>query len=251
MSALRRRLLLALAFLNLLIVYGAHYDPRGQAHIWFMPRAEGMLLLTPDGQGILVDGSADPIRLAEEVAARLPPLWGRLRLAILTRDDDAALATHADLFRRYPPQEAWRPLAARPRAAAATWEDRVRESTRTLEPGLSLAVDGLQIRVVETAPTVLWMQVGRLGIRYAPEARWEESPPETTRALVWVVGGLPGKTSRVPLPPIVILPPLSGSRFAALSTTILRHPHTLFLIGQDGIIHITTDGTHYRLDVQP
>lgn len=245
----RRYLLLGLVFFDLLILYLARYDPAGLIHIWFLPRAGGMLLLTPGARAVLLDGGTDPVSLAEAVGERVPPVWGRLHLAILTRDDDAALATHAELFRRFPPDEAWRPPSKRAQASETAWEDSVQGQALLAQAGLTRTVDGLTVQVAGMAPAIVWIRVGRMVIVYAPDAS-DEGLRGMDRALAWVIAGLQNKDEAAPLPPIVILPPLSESRLASIAPAILAHPHTRFFVGEEGILHLTTDGFRYRVEVE-
>ncbi len=249
MSPLRRRLLLALVFLDVLVLYLARFDTHGRVHLWFLPDAGGLIVVAPDGEAILIDGGADATALAEELGARLPPVWGRLGLAVLTRSDVAALAAHGEVFRHFSPRLAWRPPLKDPGSAAVVWEDHAGD-TDVLSEGLQQEVGGIRVHVVAMAPPALRVEVGALGLVYAPAATWEhEEPPYARPAVAWLIAGIQQERSDAFLPPLVILPALSRARFDALAPTILHHPHTTFFIGDGRSLHIITDGERYTVEV--
>ena len=249
MSTPRVRLLLFLVFLDLIVLYLARFDPWGQVHVWVLPRAAGLLLILPDASALLFDGDMEAVDLAEQVSRRVPPVWGNLRLAVVTRKEENLFGVQAELFRHLPPAEAWKREDVPPTSATVMWEERTRGAVRPLEAGLALNARGVYIQVVAESPPALTVQVGRMRLVYAPKARWEGPFPDfASGAFLWFVDRVQ-EESTSPLPPVIVLPPLSASQFAALSDTILRHPESTFFVGENAPIHIVTDGTRYSLEL--
>jgi competence protein ComEC len=77
--------------------------PDGKLHVWFLDVGNGhaVLLQTPDGAQILIDGGPSPTRLQNELGDALP-FWDRdLDLLIVTQPESAAISALPALFDRY------------------------------------------------------------------------------------------------------------------------------------------------------
>lgn len=130
-----RRLGLALAFLAVLVWIGVRSLPDGRLHVWFLDVGQGdaILIQTPDGRHILVDGGPSPSALLDQLGEVLP-YWARsLDLVVLTHPDADHISGLIPLFDRYrvvtvvdtvgqgdKGGEAWRAAASAGRAARQT-----------------------------------------------------------------------------------------------------------------------------------
>lgn len=251
MTLPRRYWFLALFFLDVLVIYVTRRIPYGRAQIWILPQARGMIVMAPDGEMALVDGSPQPPLLADQVGRRLPPLWGRLRLAVVARSDEGTLAAQAELFRHVAPTEAWLAPASTPRAAEVTWQTRAHGHTVPLHAGLSLTFAGVTVRAVDEDPPALTVTVGRVKVVYAPAAHWQERAPRYAQgALVWLVNSLRWERATTPTPAFVVLPQYPSHKFGALAPTLLRTAGTDFLVGETRTLHVTTDGQRYAFSLE-
>jgi competence protein ComEC len=90
------------AGLVLLATYGLT-QPDGKLHVAFLDagRGDAVLIVTPSGRQILVDGGADPRSLSTSLGKHLP-FWDRtLDMVILTSPDDHRLAGLIPVLERY------------------------------------------------------------------------------------------------------------------------------------------------------
>ena len=107
-AALRRwfsgwRLLGVLAFLAIVAWLALRQLPDGRLHVYFLDVGQGdaILVLTPDGRQILIDGGPNPTALLSELSAVLP-FWDRsLDLVVLTHPDGDHLTGLLDVLDRY------------------------------------------------------------------------------------------------------------------------------------------------------
>lgn len=253
MGYLRRYLLPGLAFLLILLAYLLRLGPDGRVHIWLIsPPVSGMLLRTPGGEAMLLDGGSDPVALRVFLGRHMSPLTRHLALAVLTETSDLALATQAEALERYPPRQAWHSPLERNALAQVAWLDAAERGGKRipLRAALSHSVDGVTVTVWEEEPVLLSVKVGSLRLLYGPHATWDVDalPKGVMEATVWVLQGLRGQEPElVSLPPVVILASLPPQE-----QVVLRAPHTTFLIGEDAAgFHLVTDGMRYRWERSP
>ncbi len=93
----------ALAVIALLVWLAALQLPDGQLHVAFLDVGQGdaILITTPDGQQVLVDGGPSPTQLAWALGRQMP-FWDRsLDLVVLTHPDDDHMTGLIPLFGRY------------------------------------------------------------------------------------------------------------------------------------------------------
>ncbi len=91
-----------IAGLVLLITYG-FMQPDGRLHVVFLDagRGDAVLVITPAGRKVLVDGGADPRSLSTALGKHLP-FWDQsLDMVLLTSPDDARLAGLIPVLERY------------------------------------------------------------------------------------------------------------------------------------------------------
>ena len=107
-AALRRwlsgwRLLGMLAFLAIVAWLALRQLPDGRLHVYFLDVGQGdaILVQTPDGRQILIDGGPNPTALLSEMSAVLP-FWDRsLDLVVLTHPDGDHLTGLLAVLDRY------------------------------------------------------------------------------------------------------------------------------------------------------
>ncbi len=95
---------LAAGLILAILVWAVALDlPDGRLHVWFLDVGQGhaVLVETPDGASILIDGGPSPTRLSSAVGSALPFWDDHLDLLIVTQPDDAAMSALPALFDRY------------------------------------------------------------------------------------------------------------------------------------------------------
>lgn len=93
----------ALAVMAILVWLAALQLPDGRLHVAFLDVGQGdaILITTPEGRQVLVDGGPNPTRLLQELGSFMP-FWDRsLDLVILTHPDEDHMAGLIPLFDRY------------------------------------------------------------------------------------------------------------------------------------------------------
>jgi competence protein ComEC len=95
--------ILGLAALAATLWIGALRLPDGKLHVSFLDVGQGdaILIQTPEGHRLLIDGGPDPTILPAAVARRLPPWDRRLDLVALSHPDDDHLAGLLPILRSY------------------------------------------------------------------------------------------------------------------------------------------------------
>jgi competence protein ComEC len=89
--------------LCLLLLLWWRSQPDGRLHVTFLNtgRGEGILIQTPTGRQILIDGGENPVRLNHELGRQIP-FWRRqLDLLIATHPDEQHLAALPEVIDRY------------------------------------------------------------------------------------------------------------------------------------------------------
>lgn len=126
------------AIVALLIWAAALSQPDGRLHLYFLDvgQGDGVLVQTPSGRQVLIDGGASPQALFAELGAAMP-FWDRsLDLLLLTHPDGDHMAAQTELPRRFSVGQA---VAARhvvADKAAAPWRDALAAA------GIPLGVQG-------------------------------------------------------------------------------------------------------------
>ena len=244
----RSRLLLALAPIDVLVLYVLAREPKGQAHVWVFPQGEGLVIVGPQGHVILMDGPASSADLVRFVGRVLPPLGANVDLVVLTRVEDGDLWTaQAALFRRYRPGEGWAFPTRRTSAVQLAWGEEMRGRAHGVRRGEIFQSKGLRVTVEDLTPPALRVDVGRLSVIYAPRATWRGAIPAYGRgATLWIVGTLDRLPPAALLAPHVILTSPDTST-SALGSVILSHPETTFYLSPEVPFHLQTDGARYRV----
>lgn len=101
--------------------------PDGRLHVWFLDvgQGDGILIQTPAGRQVLVDGGASGQALLGQLGAVMP-FWDRtLDLLVLTHPDADHMAAQVEAAGRYEIAAAWETPAAAADPASAAWRSTV------------------------------------------------------------------------------------------------------------------------------
>ena len=101
--------------------------PDGQLHLWFLDvgQGDGILIQTPSGRQVLIDGGASPEALFSELGAVMP-CWDRtLDLLVLTHPDGDHMLAQAELPARYQVTAAVHTAHAAQHPDEAIWRERM------------------------------------------------------------------------------------------------------------------------------
>lgn len=128
-----RRTCFQLAFLALILVgLAAVQRPDGKLHIIFFETAgDAILIQTPNGATILIDGGSDPAALTGALGRRLP-FWQReLDAVILTASDGKHLPGQVAALARYQVKRVIAVPFTKPNATMREWQRLVAQAGRT------------------------------------------------------------------------------------------------------------------------
>ena len=101
--------------------------PDGRLHVWFLDvgQGDGILIQTPEGRQVLVDGGASGQALVGQLGAVMP-FWDRtLDLVVLTHPDADHMAAQVEAAGRYGIEAAWETPASAADPASAAWRSAV------------------------------------------------------------------------------------------------------------------------------
>lgn len=125
----------------------------GRLHVFFPALAgDAVLVQTPAGRHLLIDGGADPDALVTALGRRLP-FWQReLALVVATSFDGQRLPGQVAALERYRAQQALAPPGAAPNATFDAWRQALADVAtplHTLRAGQRLEIDGVTLRVLD------------------------------------------------------------------------------------------------------
>jgi len=104
--------------------------PDGRLHVWFLDigQGDGILIQTPSGRRVLIDGGASPQQLFSELGGAMP-FWERsLDLAVLTHPDGDHMIAQADAPLRFQIAAAWDTLTGQANPDGSLWRERMATS---------------------------------------------------------------------------------------------------------------------------
>ncbi|HMP39492.1 MAG TPA: hypothetical protein PKA05_03845, partial [Roseiflexaceae bacterium] len=133
--------------------------PDGRLHVFFpATRGDAMVIVTPRGGLVLVDGGNDPTTLTTALGRRLP-FWRRdLDAVILTRTESRFVRGQVAALERYAPRMAILPTGRHTSTLLREWR-RLLEAHRarlvTVETTRQLVIDGVMIRFFPTSSGLL------------------------------------------------------------------------------------------------
>lgn len=147
-----------LALIGLVVLGAAAWAqrPDGRLRIWFLDTpGDAVLLRTPGGAHILIDGGGDPALLAL-LLGRHMPYWQRdLALVVLTRPDGPRLPGQVAALARYRPALALAPPDMGERGVAGEWRRLIAGQgvpARRLSAGQQLTIDGVRLQALGFNP---------------------------------------------------------------------------------------------------
>jgi competence protein ComEC len=120
----------ALAVIALLLWRMALTQPDGRLHVHFLDigQGDGILITTPSGRQVLVDGGADPGRLLAELGAVMP-FWDRqIDMLLLTHPDADHMAAQVGVPARFRVGHALDTAVSQANPDAQVWRERIARS---------------------------------------------------------------------------------------------------------------------------
>ena len=109
--------------------------PDGRLHVWFLDvgQGDGILIQTPAGRQVLVDGGSSGQALLGQLGAVMP-FWDRtLDLVVLTHPDADHMAAQVEAAGRYGIEAAWETPASAAAPAGAAWRSAVERAGAQLQ----------------------------------------------------------------------------------------------------------------------
>lgn len=143
------RLLLLLAALAGLAWY---QRPDGNLHVVFLDTSgDAVLIQTPRGEYVLIDGGADPIALPAAMAKHMP-FWQRhLAAVVLTNGGGQHLPGQVAALARYEADVVWSAITPRRTAMSVAWQQAAQQLAtpiRALPHGRPILIDGVQFTLL-------------------------------------------------------------------------------------------------------
>jgi len=157
-----KRLLMGLSLVAILVWIGVFALPDGRLHVCFLDVGQGdaILIRTPDGKNVLLDGGPSPAALMSELGRRLP-FWERtVDLMILTHPDDDHITGLLPVLERYDVGQVMESGWKVETPAYAEWEALIerRQIARTF-PRAATQVDlGQSVRLEVLHPGETWIK---------------------------------------------------------------------------------------------
>jgi competence protein ComEC len=237
---------------------------------------QALLVTTPGGHTLLIDGGDAPSLLAAALGARLPFWRAHLDAVMLSDIDPAHVGGLRGLTARYTLDRALDPGAVYPSATYALWRAELRDAgvpERKLRTGARYRLDracSLDVLlpagltpVAPAAPVALRLMLGRFSLLLLNRAALAAAPADLlangargATALVLPAGAddpsVYGALVRLLRPRLVVLPSTDDAREDPTADRVaLRAAHALgarVWQGDDGAsLEIITDGARYRV----
>lgn len=108
----------------ILVWWGVAVQPDGRLHVWFLDvdQGDGILIQTPSGRQVLVDGGRHPALLLSELGAAMP-FWDRsLDLLVLTHPDGDHMDAQIEVAQRLDIGQAVTTAPTLDQAESALWQ---------------------------------------------------------------------------------------------------------------------------------
>lgn len=150
----------ALALVAAAVWLGVLGLPDGRLHVYFLDVGQGdaILIATPDGRQILVDGGPSPTALLNELGAVLP-FWDRsLDLVVLTHPDGDHITGLIPLLERYSVKQVLDTPLSDDATLTASWLQGLKQAGVEriyAQRGMQLRLNALQLTVLNPSPTPL------------------------------------------------------------------------------------------------
>jgi competence protein ComEC len=145
-----------LAICTVLVWKAAFYAPDGRLHVSILDVGTGdaILIQTPTGRSVLINGGPSTVRLSDALGRRLPPFNRSLDWLIIAGIDNEDLSSlTANLERFTPSNVLWAGNTNGSRSASDLWTTLVSASTHTtlMQPGQALDLgSGAYLKVLST-----------------------------------------------------------------------------------------------------
>lgn len=263
--------LTTLSLLTFLVWRQAFSIPDGNLHITFLDVGSGdaVLIQTPSGRTVLVDGGSSPALLSDGLGRRLPPLERGLDWLVVAAPQENQIGALPRVLERFPPKNV---LWAGNRAASYASRDLDKWLTREGIPvtpaltGHTLDLgDGARLEVLAAGPRgavllVAWQEFRLLlpvGVDFdAFESLKYGSALGPVSALMLAESGYapanPPEWIDALNPQMLILSVAAADRYGMPDEKLLESlaDYTLLRTDQNGWIHIWTDGVNLRVASQ-
>ncbi len=266
--------LAALSVLSVLSWRAAWSATDGRLHLMVLEvsrngqSGEALLIQTPNGRYVLINGGPSPSSLSEALGRRLPLGNRRLDFLIIANPDDAHIAALPPLLERFPPSQVlWAGLPQASRAArnlqSALLEVGIQAIPAQSGQALDLG-DGANLRVLSSskrgaALLLEWHSFRALlplGADVEALQVLQKEALAPVSALVLAEGGYaplnpPDWISRLQ-PQVILLSVAADDRRGLPSPETLQaiSGFSLLRTDQNGWIHLTTDGVQVWVEVE-
>jgi competence protein ComEC len=220
--------------------------PDGRLHVTILDVGEGdaVLIESPAGRYVLIDGGPSPITLSDSIGKRLPLFSRNLDWLILTGTKEEQLGGLAEVMPRFPPNAVL--LAGPPRTGAYRYfMDQITDAGVTVtstQSGQSFPLaDGCGLEVIQSneqsAGLVLSYANFRLAVLLPDSGSELANPPEWLEKID---------------PELVLISVGAGNTRGLPSEAVLRalEGRTILRTDLHGTIEITTDGERMWVEVE-
>lgn len=280
-GALRQRvtaitLIVAGLVVTFLVWYAAWHQPDGKLHIWFLDVGQGhaVLIQSPNGAQILIDGGPQPTRLRRAIGDELP-FWDRgLDMLIVTQPRTSTIAALPTLLDHYDIEQALyngQPSASDAYTALTrAWEEHDIDVLHVMAGYRVATGDGLILEILhpQTPPTpdddgdttamIIRASYGNTSFLITPTL--DEEAETTLIAAGWYTGstvlelpahGKADANSEIFLqavnPQVGVVGVAAGNRSGLPATETVERLHTftgqtLYRTDQHGTVEMVTDG---------
>ena len=275
-ASLARRLapawiVLGLGLLAVLTWRAVFQAPDGKLHVTLLDvgTGEAVLIRTPGGRTVLLNGGPSPSGLSDALGRRLPLGYRRLDWLVVADPDNEDLGALPATLPRYPPENVlWAGPTGGTRAASSTWQvlNAAEVPLTRLQAGQALDLgDGARLTALTVGPRgavlLLEMEDFRLllplGLDFeAIEALEEGKAVGRVSALLLAESGYaplnPPKWIANLNPQVVLLSVAAGDpdNLPAVETLQALQGYTLLRTDVNGWIELTTDGEEMWVEVE-
>ena len=261
----------ALAFLIFLTWRAALTLPDGRLHLTFLDvgSAEAVLIQTPTGRNLLINGGASPARLSDGLGRRLPPFRRSLDFLLVASTQENQLSALPRVLERFPPGQVLWAGKSEASYAARSLDEWLTEQAIPVTPaaaGQSLDLgEGARLRVLTVgargaALLIEWQNFRALLPIGADFAALDEL--ETGQAVGPVSALLLAESGYAPInppewianlrPQLIILSVAAGDKDGLPSKETLEAVtgYSLLRTDSNGWIHVATDGKQMWVEVE-
>ncbi len=151
-------LTIVLAIITVNLWRTAANGPDGRLHITFLDvgSAETILIKTPDGRFVLINGGPSPSKLVNQLGRQIPPFHRKLDALIIAAPQESQVAALPRILDQYPPDSAfWTGNRQASYSSTKLDEWLTKNAIPTTEPGPGDVLDlgaGAVLRVVSVSP---------------------------------------------------------------------------------------------------